>query len=90
MLMQNDGNLVVYNSENQPQWASNSNKNSNGEYFTLDTDVVPDTLKAPFTKTFGLLLRSKNKKFILNLEQTGSLSIRKADNDKGLTTWDNN
>lgn len=42
MVMQNDGRLVIYDSSNNPGWASSSPVNVN--YFTLKTTLIPNTV----------------------------------------------
>ncbi len=87
--MQNDGNLCSYNKENALQWSSNSFQNAN--YFQMDSTLIVDRVKAPFTSKFGLILRSANNKYILELDVDGAFQIRKRSQEEpsGKPIWGN-
>lgn len=63
MIMQNDGNLVIYNSLNSASWATNTCQQNN--YFSLETNLIPTSVENGFEHYFGMILRSSNKQYIL-------------------------
>lgn len=89
LMMQNDGNLVVYNSENVATWSSDTYQNNN--YFKLDSTLINHKASLKHINNFGMVLRSPNKKFLLILDQTGGLEIRKKSKDEptGVAIWGN-
>jgi hypothetical protein len=81
--MQDDGNLVIYNSQNQPIWASNT-VSSCGD----DTGGTRrgDSLINNTTMPLGTTIKSNNQCFSLNAQSDGNLVLYRKSNGQAL--WD--
>lgn len=75
MIMQNNGNLAIYDSENVNIWGTGTQQQAN--YFSLKTNLIPSYGVTGLIHYTGLILRSPNNEYIMYLTSSGNLVIKK-------------
>jgi hypothetical protein len=79
--MQDDGNLVIYNSQNQPIWASNTVSSCGNNQTRPENSLINNT-----TMPLGTTIKSTNQCFSLNAQTDGNLVLYRKSNGQAL--WD--